>query len=203
MVDLLGKPAPSAAQTDADLPSDGTQEHGDASPSYASTLERVLSLVDERSADPTTEQERASQPETPRGFSAQSGAPLRVGFVHPRRGRMAQVSTLGGDSEEWVAIAPHVDCDLIDRALSNRALALLAELNHQIHIIGLVQTSLAEQTLITGKTIVVEASEQLTLRSGRAAIALRSDGALEMVGTRIAATSRGVFRLIGRALRLN
>jgi hypothetical protein len=82
-------------------------------------------------------------------------------------------------------------------------LVLLGEWNAQAHIIGLIQTRLPDQTLITGKNIVVEASEQLTLRSGRAAIALRSDGALEMVGTRIAATSRGVFRLIGRALRLN
>ena len=41
------------------------------------------------------------------------------------------------------------------------------------------------------------------LRSGRAALRMRGDGDVELVGSRIATMSRGLYRLVGRVLRLN
>jgi len=195
MVDPRGEPAPPPAQHDAELPGGGSSGHVELPPAYASTLDRVLSLVDEHTSE--------KRDEAPHKANAQPSAQLRVGFVESRQGMIAQVTLLGSESSESLAIAPHVDGTLIDRAVTDHSLVLLGEWNNQSTIIGLIQTKLPDHTLISGKNIVIEASEQLTLRSGRAAIALRSDGALEMMGTRIAATSRGVFRLIGRALRLN
>lgn len=201
MVDPRSKSAPATAAA----PVDQGSKACDASLGDTSALDRVLSLVDERATDSSGAVAREiPDTQVPAGrASSQPGIALRAGFVQSRRGMTAEVSVLGADGAEWVEIAPHVDGGLVDRAMTERSLVLLGEWNAQAHIIGLIQTRLPDQTLITGKNIVVEASEQLTLRSGRAAIALRSDGALEMVGTRIAATSRGVFRLIGRALRLN
>jgi hypothetical protein len=39
--------------------------------------------------------------------------------------------------------------------------------------------------------------------AGRGAIRIRGDGDIEIVGSRISAASRGLFRLVGRILRLN
>ncbi|MEZ4311015.1 MAG: hypothetical protein R3F14_23480 [Polyangiaceae bacterium] len=43
----------------------------------------------------------------------------------------------------------------------------------------------------------------MLLRAGRAALRLREDGDVELVGSRISAASRGLFRIVGRILRLN
>ena len=51
--------------------------------------------------------------------------------------------------------------------------------------------------------LTIDAAEELVLRAGRAALRLREDGDVELVGSRISAASRGLFRLVGRILRLN
>ena len=43
----------------------------------------------------------------------------------------------------------------------------------------------------------------VVLRAGRGALRLREDGDVELVGSRISTMSRGLFRIVGRVLRLN
>ncbi len=172
-------PAP-AGEIDARETTRDSDEH--------SPIERVLSLVDEGRQGRVDER---------------GGSRLSVGFLRSVTEAQAQVELLEGGARIDATIAKHVDPVLVERSIREGALALLTQSAHQIQVIGFVQTNIAETTHISGKDIVIEADQKLTLRSGRAAIQLRADGALEILGTRIAATSRGVFRLVGRALRLN
>jgi hypothetical protein len=170
----------------------------------ASALARVLDLVDEPPLDQPMrlDQPRASTEQSPSPLPRSLGQ-MYVGFVSTRSSGTAMVRVLGATSDRTAQLAEHLEVGLVDAAIADRSLVLLVETSEQLLMVGLVQTKLPQDTVIRGQNIVVEADEQLTLRSGRAAIQLRSDGSLEMLGTRIAATSRGVFRLIGRALRLN
>jgi hypothetical protein len=66
-----------------------------------------------------------------------------------------------------------------------------------------LQRRLPSTVQLTGQTVVIDAERELLLRAGRAAIRLRDDGDIEMVGSRIMTMSRGLFRIVGRVLRLN
>jgi hypothetical protein len=50
--------------------------------------------------------------------------------------------------------------------------------------------------------VVLEGEREILLRSGRGAIRIREDGDIEVVGSRISAASRELFRIVGRLLRL-
>ncbi len=67
----------------------------------------------------------------------------------------------------------------------------------------MVQTRPPSKLQLTADEIELNAARELVLRSGGAALRLRSSGEVELVGSRISAVSRGVMRLIGRLLRLN
>ncbi len=70
-------------------------------------------------------------------------------------------------------------------------------------IVGTVQTRVPEAIELKARRIVVEAEEELLLRSGRGAMRLRADGEIEVVGSRLSMVSRGLYRIVGRLLRLN
>ena len=70
-------------------------------------------------------------------------------------------------------------------------------------VVGVLQTRIPDQLTIRAKKLHIEADEEVLLRSGRGAMRIRQDGDVEIVGSRISAMSRGLFRLVGRVLRLN
>jgi hypothetical protein len=70
-------------------------------------------------------------------------------------------------------------------------------------VVGVLQTRVAEDLTLRAKRIHIEAEQEVLLRSGRGAVRIRQDGDVELVGSRISAMSRGLFRLVGRVLRLN
>ena len=70
-------------------------------------------------------------------------------------------------------------------------------------VVGMLQTRVPEVTKLQGRIIEINASDSLTLKSGRAGLRFRADGDVELVGSRISAASRGLLRLVGKALRLN
>ncbi len=104
----------------------------------------------------------------------------------------------------WVPIADFVDDSLLAHAVSTRQ-RILVESDGRGHlcVVGMLQVRVPEVNQLVGRTIEINASESLTLRSGRAGLRLRADGDVEVVGSRISAASRGLLRLVGRALRLN
>jgi hypothetical protein len=70
-------------------------------------------------------------------------------------------------------------------------------------VVGVIATRAPERLRLHGKQVEIEASEELVLRAGAAGMRFRSDGDIELAGSRISALSRGLFRLVGRMLRLN
>lgn len=118
--------------------------------------------------------------------------------------KRAQVRLTQEPSPRWVPIADFVDDALLEHALTTRQFVLVeSDGRGHVSVVGMLQTQLPQVTRLTGRTIELNATESLTLRSGRAGVRLRSDGDVEVVGSRISAASRGLLRLVGRALRLN
>jgi hypothetical protein len=70
-------------------------------------------------------------------------------------------------------------------------------------VVGVLQTRRPRELKLRAGTVTIEGEQEVLIRAGRAAIRLREDGDIEIVGSRISAASRGLFRLVGRILRLN
>jgi hypothetical protein len=119
------------------------------------------------------------------------------------RGRRATVRLRRGDVLE-VELASEVDAELVALAVKERQLALVECVPGQpACLVGVLQTRLPKRIELRAQEVEIEASQSLTLKSGRAGLRLRSDGQVEIVGSRISAASRGLMRLVGRVLRLN
>lgn len=119
-------------------------------------------------------------------------------------GKRAHVRLSLEPTPRWIAVADYVEPALLSHAFTTRQ-RVLVESDGRGHlcVVGILQTRVPAVTVLEGKTIEIKASESLTLRSGRAGLRLRADGDVELVGSRISAASRGLMRLVGKALRLN
>ncbi|MFO0585966.1 MAG: hypothetical protein U0441_00430 [Polyangiaceae bacterium] len=138
----------------------------------------------------------------------QKKAPLAPGLRTARvvavDGRVARVLFRGAREETIAAIAPETEREIIeDAALQKDSVLVEIGDDGQPFVVGVVQTRKPSEVHVTGEKIVVEGSREVLLRAGRAALRLREDGDVELVGSRISAASRGLFRIVGRILRLN
>lgn len=102
------------------------------------------------------------------------------------------------------AVASEVDRGLLNQAITDGQM-LLCEWPERGTplVVGVVQSKPPSKVRLSAEEIELDASRELLLRSGSAALRLRASGDVELVGSRISAVSRGVMRLIGRLLRLN
>jgi hypothetical protein len=102
------------------------------------------------------------------------------------------------------AVATEVDPALLNQAMLDGQM-LLSEWPERGTplVVGVVQSRPPSKVRIAAEEIELDASRELLLRSGGAALRLRAGGDVELVGSRISAVSRGMMRLIGRLLRLN
>jgi hypothetical protein len=118
--------------------------------------------------------------------------------------RRATIAWRGQSTPIAADIAPEVEDALLALALrqGDGVLVEVAPEDKPV-IVGVLQTKLPREVHIKADEIHFEAARELVLRAGRAALRLREDGDVELVGTRISASSRGLFRLVGRILRLN
>lgn len=122
------------------------------------------------------------------------------------RGREGDVLFRRAHRPTTCEVAPEVEGALLEEALKHGGSVLVEEdgaADVLPTIVGVIATRLPRAVELKGTTVTIEAERELLLRSGRGAIRIREDGDIEVVGTRISATSRGLFRLVGRLLRLN
>lgn len=116
----------------------------------------------------------------------------------------ALVRSRRASSPEAVPIAEFVERELLERALVEKNRVLVErESDGTALVIGVLQTRLPETLRIEAQKLELTGREEITLRSGRAGLRLKADGSVELVGARISAASRGLLRLVGKALRLN
>lgn len=129
---------------------------------------------------------------------------LRVARLIAIDGRRATVAWRGLTASVAAEIAPEVEREVVERALADKEAVLVEVADGQAPlVVGVLATRLPREVHVHAETIHIEAEREVLLRAGRAALRLRADGDVELVGSRISAASRGLFRLVGRILRLN
>lgn len=116
----------------------------------------------------------------------------------------AEVLFAGETSPRRVEIDPDVDREVVQEAfeVGDRVLCE-PDADGRPVVVGVVRARKPDTIRISARKIEIEGDEELLLRSGKGALRLREDGDVELIGSRISAASRGLFRLVGRMLRLN
>lgn len=128
--------------------------------------------------------------------------------------RTARVVSIVGDSARitWRGLRDPIEAELdegVDTEVVQKALEngdrVLVEIDPALGplIVGVVQRRIPKKVELRGETVVIEADREILLRTGTGAMRIREDGDIEVVGSRISTVSRGLFRIVGRVLRLN
>jgi hypothetical protein len=168
----------------------------DARPTDPDPIERILEKVEP--LPPSTEKQKTpkKQAEIAPGMRAARVAAMPPGKI--------QIALRGAREPVDARLAEGVERELVALAMKNRDAVLVEiEPNGAPLIVGVIQTRIPRDVVIKAETIQLEAEREILLRSKTAAVRLREDGDVELVGSRILALSRGLFRLVGRVLRLN
>lgn len=145
---------------------------------------------------------------TPEGGVSASPRPLIGGMRTARlaaiSGRQAKIVLRGQAAPLEATIAPEVDPTVVADALGSGD-SVLVELveGERPLVVAVLHTQRPREIRLKATTIQIEGDEEVLVRSGRGAVRIRSDGEVEVVGSRISAASRGLFRIVGRILRLN
>ena len=134
--------------------------------------------------------------------SAASG--MRTARVAGVSGRRAKIALRGQAEPVDAAVAPEVDPGVVADALASGDAVLVELCEGEIPlIVAALHTRRPREIRLKATTIQIEGEEEVLVRAGRGALRIRSDGEIEVVGSRISAASRGLFRIVGRILRLN
>ncbi len=141
--------------------------------------------------------------------TAREPAPSAVPVLRSARliavdGQHASIAWRESEQPIDALIAGEIERELLDEAIATRQRVLVETIPGEMPlVVGLLQTRAPRELKLDAERIELGAKQEILLRTGRAAIRLRKDGEIEIVGTRISALSRGLFRLVGRVLRLN
>jgi hypothetical protein len=153
---------------------------------------------------PVEPQEKALEEFLPAAAPARIGLGMRSARLVDTFGRRATVVLRGEDSPIDVEIDAEVDAVVVQAALENGDRVMVEpDERGELSVVGVLQCRRPEKLKITAETVEIEAEREVVFRSGKSALRLREDGEIDLVGSRISAASRGLFRLVGRMLRLN
>lgn len=175
----------------------------------AGAKERVLDRVLEQVAASPAEVEApaVTRPTAAplRAAPADAGGPLRVARVVAVNGRTAEVVFRGEHARTLTALGEDVEIEVVAQAMKNRDVVLVERPAGDAPpvILGVLTARRPRELHLSAETITLEAAREVLVRSGTSALRLREDGDIELVGSRILAMSRGLFRIVGRMLRLN
>lgn len=185
----------------ASVQSDEQDERSDA---LIDLLERVESPPSNAMDAPRTsamDLEPAAEV-APAGGAAAAG--LRTARLLRVSGKDVRIAWRGRQEAVTAVIGDEVDPVLVTRALeSGDAVLVEVDPGSTPVIVGILQTRIPTKLELKAATIHIEAESEVLLRAGGAALRLREDGEVELVGSRILTMSRGLFRIVGRVLRLN
>ena len=146
-------------------------------------------------ADPTPTPSAAPEMSSPFGVRSAELVGLADGVARIRfRGDLRVVE---------VPVDGDVEMDLLEDARRDRQRVLVETFPGGQLVVGVLQVRRPRELKLRAEVLELDATESITLRSGRAGMRMRNDGDIEVVGSRISAMSRGLMRLVGRALRLN
>jgi hypothetical protein len=164
-----------------------------------SRLEELLDKV----ADPPVSQAPADM-STALAPGALAGVAMRTAQPVALHGRTVSLRVRGAASEVTAELGPGVEAEVVKQAVTNGDVVIVECVEGETPlVVGVLQRRLPREINLKARKIHIEGDEEVLLRSGRGAMRIRQDGDVELVGSRIAAMSRGLFRLVGRVLRLN
>ena len=134
----------------------------------------------------------------------EAAPPLRTARVVSMSGGGVQIAWRGRSEAVEADLDEGVDSELVKRAMEagDRVLVEIDPVLGPL-VVGVVQRRVPAKVEIRGETVVIEAEREILLRTDRGAMRIREDGDIEVVGSRISTMSRGLFRIVGRVLRLN
>ena len=150
----------------------------------------------------TTEAAEPAAPTAPEHRSVPAG--LRSARLLSASAHRALVQLRGEHEPRDVALDADVDSAVVRDALEtgDRVMVELDE-DGQLVLVGVLRCRQPDTIRLRAGVVEIEADRELLLRSGKGAMRIREDGDVELVGSRISAASRGLFRLVGKMLRLN
>jgi len=138
------------------------------------------------------------------GPARDAAAGMRTARVTALTGRRATIMLRGHAVPVEALVADEVDAEVVADAVENRDAVLVESLAGEAPVIvGVLHTQRPRALRLRASTIEIEGDDEVLIRSGRGAMRVRADGDIEVVGSRISAASRGLFRIVGRMLRLN
>jgi hypothetical protein len=130
------------------------------------------------------------------------GGGLRAARLVSLSGGAALIEWRGSAARVGAMLAPGLELELLEEVVEDGGMVLVEEGPPPL-LVGVLQTRRPRELKLRAGTVTIEGEQEVLIRAGRAAIRLREDGDIEIVGSRISAASRGLFRLVGRILRLN
>jgi hypothetical protein len=130
--------------------------------------------------------------------------PLSTARIVKLTGRRVELALRGRRETVEAEVDPEVDGEVLLEAHANGDLCLVEQgEDGGLFVIGVVRQKRPSTLELSADTVTIDAKREVLLRAGTAALRLRHDGDVELVGSRISAASRGLFKLVGRMLRLN
>lgn len=138
----------------------------------------------------------------PSASLAAGGGALRAARLVSAGKGVALIAWRGKDAHVAAVVAPGLEMALLEEVVEEGGSVLVEEGPPPL-VVGVLQTRRPRELKLQAGTVTIEGEREVMIRAGRAAIRLREDGDIEIVGSRISAASRGLFRLVGRILRLN
>lgn len=139
-----------------------------------------------------------------RRSEAESFAAIRTARLVGLEGRDAFIAFRGAGERVRAWVAPEVELGLLDDALAAGGMVLVEHVPGEVPMVaGVLQTRRPEVLKFEADSIDLHGRKEILLRSGKSGLRLKSDGDVEVMGSRISAVSRGLFRIVGRVLRLN
>lgn len=166
-------------------------------------LEELLDRVD-GPVEPTSDAAEASNPHAPTSAVILPAVSTRTAVALSVKGTGVTLSVRGVADPVTARLDHGVAREVVERAVVNGDRVVVEHTAGQEPlVVGVLQTRVPEALTLRAKKIHIEGEQEVLLRSGRGAMRIRQDGDVEVVGSRISAMSRGLFRLVGRVLRLN
>ncbi|MBM4356723.1 MAG: hypothetical protein FJ096_01300 [Deltaproteobacteria bacterium] len=175
-------------------------ERASADPDEVGAADRRIAELLERVDHPEGEELPGARPSGAaaplRGVAMRTAIPLAVD------GR--RVTLRVGAVEATAELGERVSPEVV-RAAIRGGEAVLVELpeGEPPRVVAALRTREPAEVVQRARTLTLEAEDEVLLRAGRSALRLRRDGDVELVGSRLSLASRGLFRLVGRMLRLN
>ena len=170
----------------------------------AETDTRLEELFDKVADPPVSQAPAALAPRAAASAVALAGVAMRTAQPVALRGRMVALMVRGVAGEVEAELGPGVEVEVVKQAVENGdAVVIECAAGETPLVVGVLQRRVPRELNLRARKIHIEGEEEVLLRSGRGALRIRQDGDVELVGSRIAAMSRGLFRLVGRVLRLN